>query len=87
MTCSDVARISMSIPQPRPLLTNKYFLLRMALDYVDAKNQIYIPAALLIVGVGITKTSWLPFAFILTAALVYLKLHQHSLTPPLLPSS
>ena len=55
----------------------------MALDYIDAKNQLYIPAILLIVGVGITKPAWLPFAFILAAALVYLKLQNHS-NPPLL---
>jgi len=56
----------------------------MALDYIDARNQIYIPALLLIVGVGITKSAWLPFAFILAAALVYLKLQKHS-NPPFRP--
>lgn len=46
-------------------------------DYVDAKNEIYIPAALIIVGVGITKAEWLPYAILLAAGLVYLKLYQY----------
>lgn len=50
----------------------------MVIDYLDAKNQIYIPAALIIVGCGITKPAWLPFAALLTALLVWLKLEQHS---------
>ena len=50
----------------------------MALDYLDAKNQIYIPAALIVVGCAITKPIWLPFAVLLAAALVWLKIEQHS---------
>jgi hypothetical protein len=40
------------------------------LDYIDAKNQIYIPAALIIIGVGITKAEWLPYAILLAAGLI-----------------
>jgi hypothetical protein len=47
------------------------------LDYIDAKNQIYIPAALIIIGVGITKAEWLPYAILLTAGLIYLKVEQY----------
>lgn len=50
----------------------------MALDYLDAKNQIYIPAALIVIGCAITKPVWLPFAVLLAAALVWLKLAHHS---------
>jgi hypothetical protein len=50
----------------------------MAIDYLDAKNQIYIPAALLLVGCGITKPTWLPLAAVLAAFLVWLKLREHS---------
>jgi hypothetical protein len=52
------------------------------LDYIDAKNQIYIPAALILVGVGITKAEWLPYALILAAGLVYLKLEQYRMEAP-----
>jgi hypothetical protein len=54
----------------------------MAIDYLDAKNEIYIPAALLLVGCGITKPAWLPFAAILALSLVWLKLREHSLFYP-----
>jgi len=50
----------------------------MAIDYLDAKNQIYIPTALLLVGCGITKPTWLPLAAVLAAFLVWLKLREHS---------
>ena len=52
----------------------------MALDYLDAKTQLYIPAALIIVGCAITKPAWLPFAVMLAAALISLKIKQHSLS-------
>jgi hypothetical protein len=51
--------------------------LDMGLDYADAKNQIYIPVFLVLVGCGITKWQWLPYAVILSGGLVWLKLYQH----------
>jgi len=53
----------------------------MGIDYLDAKNQIYIPAALVLIGCAITKPVWLPYAAILAAGLVWLKLNEHR--PPL----
>ena len=50
----------------------------MAIDYLDAKNQIYIPAALIVVGCGLTKPEWIIYAIVLAAGLVWAKLSQHS---------
>ena len=49
------------------------------LDYVpDAKTQIYIPAALILIGCAITKPGYLPYAAVVAIALVWLKLQQFS---------
>jgi hypothetical protein len=49
------------------------------LEYVpDAKSQIYIPAALVIVGCAIVKPIYLPFAAIIAVGLVLLKIQQYS---------
>lgn len=53
-------------------------VLMMILDYLDAKNQIYVPAALLLVGGAITKPEWLPYVTILTGFLVWLKINSNS---------
>ena len=50
----------------------------MAIDYLNAKDQIYIPSALILVGCAITKPTWLPFAAILAGLLAWLKLREHS---------
>jgi hypothetical protein len=48
----------------------------MAFDYLDAKNQIYIPGILIIVGCALTKPVWLPYALVLAAGLVWMKFSQ-----------
>jgi hypothetical protein len=53
----------------------------MGIDYLDAKNQIYIPGALIVLGCALTRPSWLPYAIILAAGLVWMKFTEHSLSP------
>jgi len=59
----------------------------MAIDYLDAKNQIYIPAALIIIGCAITKPIWLPYAALVAGGLVWLKLSEHRILPQHFPSA
>lgn len=50
------------------------------LDYVpNVRDQIYIPAALILIGCAITKPVYLPFGAIIAVALVWLKLQQFRL--------
>lgn len=53
----------------------------MGIDYLDARNQIYIPGALIIVGCAITKPVWLPYAALVVGGLVWLKLNEHRRPP------
>jgi len=54
------------------------------LDYVpNARDQIYIPAALILIGCAITKPAYLPFGAIIAVGLVWLKVQQFRLSPTL----
>jgi hypothetical protein len=49
----------------------------MAVGFMDLKNQIYIPAALLVAGVAIVKPTWIPFAIILASFLTWIRISEH----------
>ena len=49
-------------------------------------NGVYIPSAILIVGVAVAKASWLPFAFVVAAALGGYQFYTNRKAPPILSS-